>query len=142
MLFQTWSGVEELDVPRLSLVPVDSVNYFLDLQTMGEVLESGEYCRNFFWSALQRVWHFKTCQDHLPVKGNLFVTFLLHYRLFRIIIPDVAALGLSMLCLKSVQSLRNRVVCILNSVNVCFLLLCFLPATEHIQNLAAHGMIL
>uniref|UniRef100_A0A672UHF6 Cadherin domain-containing protein n=1 Tax=Strigops habroptila TaxID=2489341 RepID=A0A672UHF6_STRHB len=39
-----------------------------------------------------------------------------HYSLFRIVIPRVAAPGLSMLCLKSVQSLRNRVVCILNSV--------------------------
>lgn len=40
MLFQKWSGVEELDVPRLNVVLIDSISLFLGLQIMGEMLES------------------------------------------------------------------------------------------------------
>lgn len=96
-------------------MPVDSISHFLDLQTMGEVLESGWYCPGFCWAALQTMWHLKKSQDILAVKDYSFVTFMLPYSLFHIVIPRVAAQGLSMLCLKSVQSLRNRVACV-NSV--------------------------
>lgn len=94
MLFQKWSGVEELDVPRLNVVLIDSISLFLGLQITGEMLE---YCDGFCWCVLQMAWHFKNCEDTLAVKGYSFVLFMSPLSLVGIVIPHIAVLDLSML---------------------------------------------
>lgn len=95
MLFQRWSGVEELDVPRMNVVLIDSIS-LLGLQSVGEVLGNSIVSISVGVCYRQH-GTFKKCQDALAVRGCSFVLLMSPYSLFLTVFPRVAALDFPIL---------------------------------------------